>query len=93
MSLESIPELGKKLPMNFISVAAIIALVVVAFFAGSIYTTANMQDSNHTKEIQNLKDMISTYHQFALDEVGGLRNDMNREIVQVEDKLDRKVDK
>lgn len=86
--MDQIPELKKQVPLNFVSIAAIIAAVVIAFYAGSISERASMQDDHHTKEIENVKQMINDYHQFALDEVSGVRSDMNREVEQLENKLD-----
>jgi len=79
MPLDAVPELKKEIPLNFISLAAIIAAVFVAFYAGKVSERATMQDSHHTKEIENVKQMIQDYHSFALEEVSGVRADMDKE--------------
>jgi uncharacterized membrane protein len=88
--MEQIPELKAKIPVNnTLSIAAIMALAVVAFYAGKVSERAAMQDTHHTKEIQNVKQMINDYHQFALDEVGGVRSDMDKEDRHLHDRINK----
>lgn len=70
-----------------LSIAAIIAFGVVTFYAGKVSERAAMQDTHHTKEIENVKQMINDYHQFALDEVGGVRSDMDKEDKHLEERI------
>lgn len=87
--MEQVPELKKTVNLNVVSVAAIIGGLVVAFYAGSISERAKMQDHYHTIQIESMKQMIVDYHKFALDEVSGVRADMDKE----DDHLDERLKK
>jgi len=87
MSISDAKELHKK--VNPITVAFMLALVTLGYFLGTSQAKLEAQDQHFQKEIQHVIQMLDDKHTFALEEVGGLRNDVNREVQQIEQKLQK----
>lgn len=67
MSILSTEELQQKVPTW--TVAFVLVILIIGFGAG--YAVSEIRAQAHLLEVK---------HNFALDEVQGLRNDMNREV-------------
>ncbi len=79
---EDAPELKKPVPI--VSVLFVGLLIAAGYFLGHAHAKIEEQDKRHAEEINALKEQIQDKHQFSLDEVQGLRNDMVRELEHIE---------
>ena len=70
------PELQQKI--SSVTVSLLIGMAVIGFFIGTTIAKTQAQD-----EMQKMQ------HEFALDEIQGLRSDMNREVQLIRDRLDK----
>lgn len=70
------PEMQTKVPV--VTIAVLVGMTVVGFFFGMNFSKMQAQD-----------EMQKVQHEFALDEIQGLRSDMNREVQLIRDRLDK----
>ena len=83
--MESPKEMQRK--ANPITVAFIITIGFIGFEIGSLMEKSNTQDRVLEVTIEYQNKIQEIYHKYALDEVQGLRNDMNKEDAHIWDNV------
>lgn len=94
MNPEDAPELKKPVPI--VSVLFVGLLIAAGYFLGHAHAKIEAQDKSHAREMEGIKENMKNQHAFAIDEVGGLRNDMVRELEHIERKfqeVEKKINK
>lgn len=76
MSVLQTEELQNKVPTW--TLAFIIVILMIGFGAGWM-----------VKELQAQGRQLELRHEFAIDEIGGLRSDMNREVQLLRERIDK----
>lgn len=66
-----------------------IGIAAVGFYVGTSITKTQSQDELIREQHRHTTEMIEMKHTFALDEIQGLRNDMNREVQLIRVQLDK----
>lgn len=71
-----------------LALAIVVTCLIVGFFAG--VTITKMQDADDLQRIrhEHAQEMRKVFHEFALDEVGGLRSDVYREDAHLQKQID-----
>lgn len=73
-----------------ITLAVVLATLPVfsaVFFAGVSWGRAQSTDEKYETVHRDINEKIETYHKFALEEVSGLRSDMDKEDAHLKDEI------
>ena len=77
-----------KKPIPIVTVAFIIVVGGLGYMAGAAQTKLQMQDDHFKQEVENIYKYIDQEHEFAIEEISGLRNDMDKEDVHLQEDID-----
>lgn len=85
MPVEKLIENVKVPPL---ALAVVVAMLTIGFFVGVTVTKIQMQDEIQRIQHEHSLFMQNTLHKFALEEVSGLRNDVERENAHLQKQID-----
>ena len=71
------PELKQKVPT--MTILIVLVTLAIGYMIGTAQTTLSMQDKYFESKVEDIYKYIDKQHSFAIDEVGGVRSDMDKE--------------
>lgn len=65
-----------------------VGIAAIGFFVGTTISKTQSQDELIREQHKHTTELINIKHSFALDEVSGVRSDMNREVQLLHKRID-----